>query len=100
MTNGMGNTMSGDSSQHQARPFWDTAASLHIAALAAAALAICVCLPQPAARAADEERIAPATAWLSLDETTVLERIGLGSCLDQAKPQPIWTAVLQQRPQL
>jgi alkaline phosphatase D len=44
--------------------------------------------------------VAPATAWRDLNEATLLERIALGSCLDQAKPQPIWKAMLQQRPQL
>ena len=57
-----------------------------------------VALLSPSASAQDS--VAPATAWLSLDETTALERIALGSPLDQAKAQPIWKAVLQQRPQL
>ncbi len=51
-------------------------------------------------RADAQESIAPATAWRDLDAATVLERIALGSCLDQAKSQPIWKAVLKQRPQL
>jgi alkaline phosphatase D len=90
-------TMSGGPSQRQPRPSWLSLAAL-VAALAAA-VAVWISLPQTA-RAADDERIAPATAWLSLDETTALQRIALGSCLDQAKAQPIWKAVLQQRPQL
>ncbi|MCL4765972.1 MAG: alkaline phosphatase family protein [Hyphomicrobiaceae bacterium] len=44
--------------------------------------------------------IEPATPWLVLPETAVLERIAFGSCLDQVKPQPIWAAVMAARPQL
>jgi len=44
--------------------------------------------------------VAPPTPWLSLPETTKLTRIGVGSCLHQAQPQPIWTAVRAAKPQL
>ncbi len=75
--------------------FWLRKARLIFAALAIAAALLAMPL---AIRA--QESIAPATAWRDLDPATVLERIALGSCLDQAKPQPIWKAVLDQRPQL
>lgn len=42
----------------------------------------------------------PSTPWLTLAETTVLERIAVGSCLDQRKPQPIWSDILAKAPQL
>lgn len=44
-----------------------------------------------------------APAGLSLpaaDPARPLQRIGLGSCIDQTKPQPIWDAVLAARPDL
>jgi alkaline phosphatase D len=44
--------------------------------------------------------IAPSSRWRTLAETTTLERIAFGSCLDQNKPQPIWQAVRGVRPQL
>lgn len=44
--------------------------------------------------------VVPATPWRALPPDTVLVRIGLGSCLDQRHPQPIWKAVASQRPQL
>lgn len=44
--------------------------------------------------------VTPATPWLSLPATSVLNRIGFGSCLDQRFPQPIWSAVLKAKPQL
>jgi alkaline phosphatase D len=44
--------------------------------------------------------IAPSPPWLTLPADTVLERIAFGSCLDQRKPQPVWKAVLANRPQL
>jgi len=34
------------------------------------------------------------------DPTQVLERIAFGSCLDQQRPQPIWSAIEAYRPQL
>lgn len=42
----------------------------------------------------------PSTPWLALAETLVLERIAVGSCLDQSKPQPIWSDILAKAPQL
>lgn len=44
--------------------------------------------------------VAPASRWLTLPHDTVLERIAVGSCLDQARPQPIWGDVIATRPQL
>ena len=44
--------------------------------------------------------VAPSTPWLSLDPATTLTRIGIGSCLHQAHPQPIWASVLTAAPQL
>jgi hypothetical protein len=75
--------------------FW-----LRKARLIFAALAIAGALLAPPLAIRAQESIAPATAWRDLDPATVLERIALGSCLDQARPQPIWKAVLVQRPQL
>lgn len=42
----------------------------------------------------------PGDRWLSLDPQTVLETIAVGSCLDQKKPQLIWTEVIAKAPQL
>lgn len=42
----------------------------------------------------------PPTPWLKLDPATRLERIGVGSCLSQVRPQPIWRAILSSKPQL
>lgn len=46
--------------------------------------------------------VAPQTPWLKLDESAQLTRIGVGSCLSQRHPQPIWDGVLrlEPRPQL
>ncbi|MDX2290249.1 MAG: alkaline phosphatase D family protein [Hyphomicrobiaceae bacterium] len=46
--------------------------------------------------------IAPRIPWRSLEPSALLVRIGIGSCLDQRKPQPIWQGVLglDQRPDL
>jgi alkaline phosphatase D len=52
------------------------------------------------AAGAQHVRVAPATPWLRLDESTTLERIAFGSCLDHAKPQTVWKAVMAERPQL
>lgn len=45
-------------------------------------------------------RVQPKEAWLPLAQSTRLTRIAFGSCLDQAKPQPIWSAVRKVAPQL
>lgn len=42
----------------------------------------------------------PITPWKTLDPSTRLDRIAVGSCLNQAAPQPIWRAVLAKQPQL
>ena len=55
--------------------------------------------PSPASRTA-AYGIAPDPGWRSLAPATRLTRIGFGSCLDQLKPQPIWSAVVAARPQL
>jgi alkaline phosphatase D len=55
---------------------------------------------QDAAAAAAPAGIAPKSRWRTLAETTTLERIAFGSCLDQKRPEPIWRAVLSARPQL
>ena len=52
--------------------------------------------PPPATRAT----VAPATPWRELASSTTLERIAFGSCLHQAKPQPVLASVLATRPQL
>jgi len=46
--------------------------------------------------------VAPSTPWLKLDPGMTLTRIGVGSCLGQNQPQPIWEGVLrlEPRPQL
>ena len=44
--------------------------------------------------------VKPPTPWLTLAPAGTLTRIGVGSCLDQRHPQPIWRAVLAARPQL
>ena len=49
-----------------------------------------------------EAGVAPLTPWLPLDAETLLTRIGVGSCLHQLQPQPIWRGVLglDKRPDL
>ncbi|MDX2258742.1 MAG: alkaline phosphatase D family protein [Hyphomicrobiaceae bacterium] len=55
--------------------------------------------PTPApAPAAGRHGIAPATPWKTLDPATRLTRIGIGSCLHQKHPQPIWQGVLGLSP--
>lgn len=44
--------------------------------------------------------ITPSTPWREPAATMALERIGFGSCLHQAKPQPILKSVLAKGPQL
>ncbi len=46
--------------------------------------------------------VAPQTPWLKPDASITLTRIGVGSCLGQRQPQPIWDAILrlEPRPQL
>jgi alkaline phosphatase D len=66
-------------------------------ALAALASAPAALLAPPLAAAGS---IAPATPWRALAPDTVLTRVAFGSCLDQKKPQPIWTAVARAEPQL
>lgn len=46
--------------------------------------------------------VAPQSPWLKLDSNQVLTRIGVGSCLSQRQPQPIWDGILrlEPRPQL
>lgn len=46
--------------------------------------------------------VSPNTPWKALPPDTVLTRIGIGSCLSQRHPQPIWSGVLslEQRPQV
>lgn len=55
---------------------------------------------QEAAPGSGMAGIAPKSPWRTLAESTALERIAFGSCLDQNKPQPVWKAVLRARPQL
>ncbi|MEO1281065.1 MAG: alkaline phosphatase D family protein [Pseudomonadota bacterium] len=38
--------------------------------------------------------VAPSTPWLPIDPKRVVTRIGIGSCLSQRHPQPIWNGVL------
>jgi alkaline phosphatase D len=42
----------------------------------------------------------PLPALSSRGDDTPLQRIAFGSCNDQNKPQPIWSAVLESRPDL
>ncbi|MEO1207668.1 MAG: alkaline phosphatase D family protein [Pseudomonadota bacterium] len=46
--------------------------------------------------------VTPATPWLPVTDQQVLTRIGIGSCLSQRHPQPIWNGVLglEKRPDL
>ena len=44
--------------------------------------------------------VAPSTPWLKPDPARVLTRIAFGSCLDQKRPQPIWSAVIAAKPDL
>lgn len=57
---------------------------------------------RPAATAADPalQSVIPATPWLKPQPAAVLTRIGFGSCLDQAKPQPIWKTIAARKPEL
>lgn len=50
---------------------------------------------------AEAMRVAtPATPWLAVAADKTLTRIGVGSCLDQRYPQPIWTGILKREPEL
>lgn len=44
--------------------------------------------------------VVPPTPWLEVDTSATLTRIGVGSCLSQVHPQPIWAGVmgLDKRP--
>lgn len=44
--------------------------------------------------------VAPSTPWLKPDPARLLSRIAVGSCLDQKRPQPIWSAVIAAKPEL
>lgn len=44
--------------------------------------------------------VSPSTPWRTLAPGQTLTRIGFGSCLDQRKPQPIWSDILAAGPQL
>lgn len=44
--------------------------------------------------------VAPSTPWLKPDPMRALTRIAFGSCLDQKRPQPIWSAVIAAKPEL
>ena len=55
----------------------------------------------PALSAASGSAAGPASAPLRPGDTNQpLQRIGLGSCIDQNQPQPIWDTVLAARPDL
>lgn len=42
----------------------------------------------------------PASPWRPLPDATAIERIGFGSCLDQRLAMPIWSAIVDARPEL
>lgn len=42
----------------------------------------------------------PQTPWRTLSRDSVLTRIGVGSCLHQGQPQPVWEGVMRRAPQL
>lgn len=44
--------------------------------------------------------VTPETPWKPLSEDRVLSKIGLGSCLHQNHPMPIWETVLANEPEL
>jgi alkaline phosphatase D len=44
--------------------------------------------------------LAPKEPWQQLAATAVIERLAFASCADQAKPQPIWSRMLDLRPDL
>lgn len=44
--------------------------------------------------------VAPSTPWLKPDPARAVTRIAFGSCLDQKRPQPIWSAVIAAKPEL
>lgn len=59
--------------------------------------------PTPAAADPLRARIAglsPKPAWIKPDPAKVFTRIGVGSCLDQKKPQPIWADIIKDKPDL
>lgn len=73
-----------------------------LASLAAAAAAAAGAACQgPALSPASDGATGPAGALLRPDDAAQpLQRIALGSCTDQTKPQPIWDAVLAAQPGL
>lgn len=44
--------------------------------------------------------IAPKEPWRRLDVDAVIERLAFASCADQARPQPIWSRLIETRPNL
>jgi alkaline phosphatase D len=44
--------------------------------------------------------LSPKPAWIKPDPAKALTRIGVGSCLDQKKPQPIWADIINEKPDL
>ena len=53
-----------------------------------------------ASAAFDASAVAPKTPWLPLAPQTTLTRIGVGSCIHQNHPQPLWTDIIADKPQL
>lgn len=84
---------------------WRRAAAIMLP-LACAALLVAafgVRVRKPAAPLPSQARAgdtATAARWRSVPQDQTLTRIGFGSCLDQKKPQPIWTDIIAARPQL
>lgn len=68
--------------------------------LLAAICAVLLWLYSSAAHAQGGGDPTPGDRWLSLAPDTTLETIAVGSCLDQNKPQPIWSDIIRQAPQV
>ena len=83
------------------RRLWLGAVLALVAALLVAAFLLAIGQVVPA-RAEDQRlaSISPKPAWIVPDPAAMLTRIGFGSCLDQKKPQPIWTDIVRDKPDL
>ena len=44
--------------------------------------------------------VTPPTPWKTIPDDATLTRIGIGSCLHQGHPQPIWEAIIGAKPDL
>lgn len=81
----------------------DPAGLILLTVMAAMAVAFAWLPPQPATRSASQlaaASVEPQTRWLRPDDVRPLSRIAFGSCLHQARPQPILASIVSLQPDL